>query len=103
MRGIAKRGIAKRPAAWGLCLLAAAVSLSAADDLRIVQAAKSQDSAAVRALLKQRVDATTPDADGATALHWAAHWDDVETARLLLQAGAQVDKANALGVTPLAL
>ena len=97
------RGIAERGAVLGLGLLAATVSLGAADDLRLVQAARHQNRAAVRALLTQRVDTAIAEADGATALHWAAHWDDLETARLLLQAGAQVDTANALGVTPLAL
>jgi ankyrin repeat protein len=42
-------------------------------------------------------------ADGATALHWAAHWDDAGLAGLLLRAGARVDVANDFGVTPLLL
>ena len=42
-----------------------------------------------------------PDAEGMTALHWAAHWDDLETARLLLRAGANAKAANRYGVTPL--
>ena len=36
-----------------------------------------------------------------TALHWAAHWDDLETVRLLLRAGANAKVANRYGVTPL--
>ena len=39
--------------------------------------------------------------DGATALHWAAHLNDLETADLLIRAGAAVDATNDLGVTPL--
>ena len=39
--------------------------------------------------------------DGATALHWAVYRDDVETADLLLKAGANVKAANRQGVTPL--
>ena len=39
--------------------------------------------------------------DGATALHWAVHWEDRETTALLIRAGANVDAANDLGVTPL--
>ena len=36
-----------------------------------------------------------------TALHWAAHWDDLDTAKLLLRAGANAKAANRYGVTPL--
>ena len=38
-----------------------------------------------------------------TALHWAAHLDDLEAARLLLRAGANVSAATAFGVTPMRL
>ena len=41
-------------------------------------------------------------ADGATALLWAAHWNDLETVDLLLRAGAKVNAADDHGVTPLA-
>jgi ankyrin repeat protein len=34
-------------------------------------------------------------------LHWAAHWNDLETVRALLAAGARPDAANRYGVTPL--
>src|SRR2546423_8882186 len=57
---------------------------------------------AVRALLKAGVDVNTRRADGANALLWAAHWDDLEMADLLLGAGAHVNAAEDRGVTPLA-
>jgi ankyrin repeat protein len=80
------------------------VPVAGADaDLRLVDAVKRQDRAAVQALLKQRVDVKAAQPDGATALHWAAHWDDLETAALLLRAGADVNAANDFGVTPLSL
>ena len=66
-------------------------------------AVEHRDARAVQALLKQRVDVNAAQPDGATALHWAAHWDDVATAELLLRAGAKVNAANDHGVTPLAL
>jgi ankyrin repeat protein len=47
------------------------------------------------------VDAPQPD--GATALHWAAHWDDTDTADLLIRAGANVNAVNEFGVAPLLL
>ena len=52
--------------------------------------------------LKQGVDVNAARADGATALLWAAHWDDLETVDLLLDAGAKVNAADDHGVTPLA-
>jgi uncharacterized protein len=72
-------------------------------DLRLVEAVKNKNLAVVRSLLKQHVDVNTPQADGSTPLAWAAHWDDLETADLLIRAGANVNAANDYGVTPLSL
>src|SRR5579862_3794639 len=41
--------------------------------------------------------------DGATPLHWAAHWNDLTTADRLIHEGADVNAANEYGVTPLSL
>ncbi len=41
--------------------------------------------------------------DGATALHWAAHRDDLAIADLLIRSGARANVANDLGATPLHL
>ena len=84
-------------------LLASSVSLAAAADLRLVDAVKSRNAEAVQALLKQRVDVNAPQGDGATALHWAVHFDDLRIADLLIRAGARVNAANDTGVTPLFL
>ena len=69
----------------------------------LVDAVKQQDVAAVRALLKARVDVNAPEGDGATALHWAVHAEQLELTRMLIAAGATVDVANDLGITPLYL
>ena len=87
----------------GLVFLLAVRSLGAASDARLAEAVKHQDTAAVRALLEQQVDVNAPAADGATALHWAAFWDDLATTGLLIRAGADVNAANDYGVTPLSL
>ncbi len=39
-------------------------------DLRLADAVAQQDKDATRALLRRRADVNTPQADGATALHW---------------------------------
>jgi ankyrin repeat protein len=53
--------------------------------------------------MKQNVDINAQAADGTTALHWAAHWNDLETVEQLLKAGAKVNTQDTHGVTPLAL
>src|ERR1051326_5637778 len=84
--------------------IAAAVGLAAdSDGVRLVDAVKNRDAAAARALVRGHADVNARRADGATALAWAAHWDDLELAALLVSAGANVNAANALGVTPLSL
>ena len=72
-----------------------------ADPPPLIEAAKGGDWEAVRALLEQGADVTATAPDGATALHWASYWDDVETAELLIRASADVSAANDLGATPL--
>jgi ankyrin repeat protein len=86
---------------WVIVPLLAVVSLGAGSDRRLIEAAKEPDKLAVRALLKQKVDVNARDGDGATALHWAARWDDLESADLLIAAGADVNAADDLGGTPL--
>jgi ankyrin repeat protein len=84
-----------------LCIVAAAVG--SAEGQGIADAAKRRDTAAVRVLLQSGVDVNVPQADGATALHWAAHWNDLDMAGLLIRAGARPSADNDLHVTPLSL
>jgi uncharacterized protein len=79
-------------------LLAIQLSASGAS---LVKAVKAGDAATVRTLLKQPGAATATEADGTTALHWAADRDDLAIARMLVAAGANVKAVNRYGVTPM--
>ena len=85
----------------GALVLTGEVPSAAAEGVPLIEAAKSVDKDALRALLKQGADVNAAEADGATALHWASYRDDLESANLLIRAGAKVDAANDLGATPL--
>lgn len=67
----------------------------------LVDAAKQGDAYTLRALLQKKVDVNAAAADGSTALHWASYWNDLESADLLIHAGANVNATTDLGVTPL--
>ena len=82
--------------------VAGAISLAAAGS-PLIDAVKKQDVQAVRALLKQRVNVNAPEADGFTALHWAAQRDNLQLVDTLLSAGADAKAANRYNVTPLYL
>jgi ankyrin repeat protein len=69
----------------------------------VAEAAQQHDGKRVFALIQQGRDVNQPQADGGTALHWAAHWDDTEMARRLVTAGARPNAVNDYGVTPLFL
>ena len=88
---------------WLVPVLAMASMGAAPPDVPLIDAVRSADADAVRALLQRSIDVNAPAADGATALHWAVHRDDVELVALLIDAGAAVTMTNRYGVQPLSL
>src|SRR4030095_4498107 len=66
-------------------------------------AVQAMAQASIRSLLKRTVDVNAPQVDGMTALHWATYQDDIEVAKLLVDAGANVRAENRYGVTALSL
>jgi len=70
-------------------------------DTRVAEAAMREDPAAVRTLLQQKADVNAALPDGTTALHWAAHADDLDTVGLLIGASANVAAKDRYGFTPL--
>src|SRR3989442_469943 len=72
--------------AVGLTLLAlSARAIGAGADPRLIEAVKQANPAALRSLLQAGVDVNIPEADGTSALAWAAHRDDVEMAAQLIR------------------
>ena len=92
-----KRGSLGLLVAW----IATVASLDAAGEPSLALAVKNRDEAAATALLQQRADVNLALPDGATALHWAVHWNDPIMVGRLIRAGANVNAANRFGATPL--
>src|SRR6185295_7376001 len=88
--------------AFSLVLLMVVGAAAAQEDVRLVDAAKNQDRQQVRAVLNGHPDVNVRSEDGSTALLWAAHWNDLRTAELLVRAGANANAANDFRMTPLA-
>jgi uncharacterized protein len=93
-----------KPSNWiAWLVIAAPVALAAAPRPPLVDAARRGDKAALQALVQKgsAADVNAAEGDGTTALHWASYRDDVDSADLLIRAGARVNAANDLGATPL--
>ena len=84
-------------------LLAVGGSVSVGAESPLVEAIKTVDRAAVRSLLQKNADVNVPEADGTTALYWAAEKNDLEIADLLIRAGANANARTRYGVTPLTM
>jgi ankyrin repeat protein len=80
-----------------------AVIGAASPDSSLPEAAMHRDMGTVRSLLTQKVDVNAPGKDGTPALHWVVRVDDIDTAKLLIKAGANVKLADRYGVTPMFL
>ncbi len=85
--------------AGGVLLVASTLTAAEAPDL--IDAVKTGDRNRVETLIAGGADVDARQGDGATALHWAAHRNDLAAADSLIAAGATVNAANALGATPL--
>ncbi len=66
----------------------------------LIQAAEAQDINLVKTLLAQNMAVDAQDDDGYTALHYAVLKSNVPMVKLLLDAGADPNKANRFGNTP---
>ena len=95
-----------KQAVWAVALMAAMTAAGAAlplqPDTRLPEAVKRGDQAAAQALLRAHVPVDSAEGDGSTALHWAAYENNLELARMLLDAHADVSAKTRLeAMTPL--
>src|SRR5689334_17291616 len=85
------------------CLLVATFAAAAVPPA-IVDAARTGDWSAVRALIAaNKAAANSADIDGSRALHWAVRVGEAGVVDVLLKAGADPTAKDRLGVTPLFL
>ena len=100
----------KKPACRAVCWLAAGLMAAAAASawaqpprVPLIEAVKAGDAGAVEALIEVGADVRATEPDGTTALHWAAHNDDLRLVAALLQAGAEADAVTRYGIAPISL
>ena len=92
-----------RRAACGCALLLLVAGPISAADAPLADAAEDRNSAMIQTLLEQRANVNAPQADGMTAVHWAAYHDDLITVKQLIAAGGDAKAATRYGVSPLSL
>jgi ankyrin repeat protein len=79
------------------------ISIDAAGQIPLVDAAKRGDAAQVKSLLGRKADVNATAADGASALHWAVQREDAPMVDSLLRSGANVKAMNRYGVAPISI
>ncbi len=94
-RAVALLALLALPLAFG------SMTAWAGDDSPLVDAVEAKNHDAVIALLYKGVDVRQRSADGTTALHWAAHYDDRDLVKRLLKAGADPNVVNDYGSSPM--
>ncbi len=96
-----KNVVWRLPVLLGLAWASNAAVQAAPDLTVVVDAARTDNLAAVRRSIKEHADVNALANDGSTALLWAAYHSDADMTEALLAAGAAVDVPNHYGVTPL--
>ena len=84
-----------------LAVLSLAIPAGATAQVPLIKAVKAADRGAVTSLLRAGADVNARDADGTTALYWAAQKNDLGAGTALVRAGADVKAASRYGLTPL--
>lgn len=74
-----------------------------AADTRLADVIEKREFSLAKSLIESTGNVDVAQADGMTALHWAAHHDDPSCVRQLLAAGANATVVTRYGITPLYL
>ena len=91
--------LSARAADTGAAPVAAAAA--ATQEVSLVRMVERGDRLSALDSIRQGTSVRVRDADGSTALHWAASQGDVELVRALIAAGADVRVENDFGATPM--
>lgn len=96
-------GVFDRRRAALACLTWCALLAAPAYGSELADAARAGDAAQVRTLVAaaRGAELDEPGRDGMSPLMWAAQANDLQIARLLLEAGADANLGNRFGMTPL--
>ncbi|HLK48554.1 MAG TPA: ankyrin repeat domain-containing protein [Bryobacteraceae bacterium] len=84
-----------------LAFLAAPAWSASLNNADLIKAVRAGDITAVHAMIQRGANVNEPEANGTTALHWAAYQEDVPMVKSLLAAGAKVRVANEFGSSPM--
>ena len=87
--------------AMAVCLADACAGVTASASM--ADAAEQRDTAAIARLIALGANVDARQADGMSALIWAAYHADADTVRQLIDAGADVEAANRYGVSALSV
>lgn len=79
------------------------VTAAQSHETALADAIEKMDRQTAQALIQKGAGINASQADGMTALHWAAYHDSLELAKLLVESGADASAENRYGVTPLSL
>ena len=103
LRGCMKRTVNVFVSGLLVAMFSAVGGRAADGAVPLIDAVKAGDPGAVLSLLEQQTDVNAAEADGMTALHWAAYEDRAEIVHMLLEADANPNATSRRGITPLSL